>query len=209
MSDTQQTQDVPKGYVLRADGAMIKESQVSKIDLARTALVHQLAEQAKKVSADMVAFKLMSMHSIDEFVNGSLTKYGVKATRGTKGNITLIAFDGQYKIEVQVADNITFDERLQAAKLLIDECVRELMKGANKELQKLITHAFESDKDGKISTSRVLGLRRIKIDHPKWVQAMDALTDSVTVVDSKRYIRIYERAESGAYLPIPLDIAGV
>jgi ERCC4-related helicase len=204
-----QTTDVPKGYIKRADGALIKVDHVAAIDHARSALVHELAEEAKKVSADMVAYKLMAMSRVDTFIAGSLSKYGVKATRGTKGNVTLIAFDGQYKVEVQVADNIMFDERLSAAKELVDECVRDLMKGANKELQKLITHAFESDKDGKISTTRVLSLRRLKIDHPKWSQAMDALTDSVTVVDSKRYIRIYERAENGAYLPIPLDIAGV
>lgn len=201
--------DIPNGYMQRADGALIKTDQVAQIDIDRSALVVGLCQRAKKVSADMLAYKLSAMTSVDEFVAGSMHRYGVKATRGTKGNMTLLTFDGKYKVEMQVADNIMFDERLAAAKALVDECVRDLMRGANKELQKLITHAFESDKDGKISTTRVLGLRRIKIDHPKWAQAMDALTDSVTVVDSKRYIRLYERAESGAYLPIPLDIAGV
>lgn len=201
--------EVPKGYMQRADGALIKTDQVAQIDIDRSSLVVGLCERAKQVSADMLAYKLSAMTCVDEFVAGSMQRYGVKATRGTKGNMTLMTFDGRYKVEVQVADNITFDERLHAAKELIDECVRDLMKGANKELQKLIMHAFESDKDGKISTTRVLGLRRIKIDHPKWAQAMDALTDSVTVVDSKRYIRAYERTDSGAYVPIALDIAGV
>ena len=61
-----------------------------------------------------------------------------------------------------------------------------------------------------MSTSRILGLRAIKVeDDERWDQAMKALTDSMQVVYSKSFIRVYEKDEYGEFQPIPLDIAKV
>ena len=69
---------------------------------------------------------------------------------------------------------------------------------------------FQTDKEGKINTGRVLGLRRLEIRDPKWQSAMDAIADSMQTVGSKPYVRFYKRSEAtGEYLPIILDVAGV
>jgi len=59
------------------------------------------------------------MDDVGAFIQLSAEKYEVKVG-GNKGNVSLLSFDGRYKIVRQVAENITFDERLQAAKALID-----------------------------------------------------------------------------------------
>ena len=38
-------------------------------------------------------------------------------------------------------------------------------------------------------------------------KAMDAISDSIQVVGSKNYLRVYQRAEGGEYKPISLDVA--
>lgn len=73
----------------------------------------------------------------------------------------------------------------------------------------LINDAFSVDKEGKISTGKVLGLRRMDIKDPQWLKAMDAISDSIIVVDSKAYVRIYERDDNGKYQPISLDFSNV
>jgi hypothetical protein len=74
----------------------------------------------------------------------------------------------------------------------------------------LINDAFNVDKEGKISTGRILSLRRLEIKDEKWQQAMNALSESVRVQCSKSYIRVYERiGDTDQYQPIPLDMAGV
>ena len=123
--------------------------------------------------------------------------------------MTLFSYDGRYKIVRQMAETITFGEQLQAAKSLIDECLRDWTSGARTELQALIDQAFQVDKQGNISTTRILGLRGIKITEERWVQAMQAITDSIRVTDTKAYVRIYQRREDGGYTPIPLDMAAV
>ena len=109
----------------------------------------------------------------------------------------------------QIQDSIRFDERLQAAKILIDECIQSWSADSNDYLKVLVNDAFQVDKEGKISTGRVLGLRRHSIDDPKWKEAMEAIADSIRVVDSKSYVRFYERDEDGKYQAISLDFANV
>ena len=66
------------------------------------------------------------------------------------------------------------------------------------------------NKEGKINTARVLGLKRLNINDEKWLRAMQAIADSVQVAGSKPYIRIYERiGDTDQYQPISLDVAGV
>lgn len=206
---TDNTQTVPAGYWKDANGSLVPVSKIKDIDKARTKCVTELAEAAKKASAQLVAFKLASMQAVQEFVNTSLAEYGV-AHGGKKGNINLVSFDGKYKIVRAMQDSIVFDERLQAAKALIDECVKAWSKGSNDNIKVLVNDAFQVDKKGSVNTGRILNLRTLKIDDEKWQRAMAAIGDSMKVASSKPYIRFYELDEhSGEYVAIPLDVAAL
>ncbi|KOP31795.1 sulfate transporter, partial [Xenorhabdus sp. GDc328] len=116
----------------------------------------------------------------------------------------------RFKIQRAMQDRIAFDERLQAAKALIDECLADWTVDARPEIQTLINQAFITDKEGDINTGRVLALRRLGIDDERWVQAMVAIGEALQVVGSKSYLRVYERiGDTDRYQPIALDIAGV
>ena len=124
--------------------------------------------------------------------------------------VSLVSYDGRYKVQRAIQESINFDERLQAAKALRDDCLRDWTADARSELAALINDAFRVDSAGNIRTAMVLGLRRIQIQDERWMQAMDAISDSVQVVGSKAYVRIYERVgNSDQYRPISLDLAAV
>lgn len=201
-------QEVPKGYWKTADGSLMPEALVKPVDKDRHQVVTGLCEQAKQVSADLLAYKLSAMQAVQEFVDRSLAEYDVKYGR-VKGNVTLVSYDGGYKIVRQMQETIVFDERLQAAKQLIDECVHRWAKGSNANIKALVQGAFQVDKAGLISTGRVLGLRSLEIDDEQWQAAMSAIQDSMQVASTKPYIRFYERNEAGEYVAISLDVAGV
>jgi hypothetical protein len=151
----------------------------------------------------------VDLGEVAEFVLDSAADYDVKVG-GTKGNVTIISFCGRFKVLRQVQESIAFDERLQVAKTIIDECVHAWAKGANKNIQALVNPAFQVDSAGKVSTGRVLGLRQLAIDDDRWRQAMEAIADSMRTVASKSYIRFYERDDNtGEYVPIPLDLAAL
>lgn len=202
-------QSIPHGYWRDAHDALIPVSKIKAIDKDRHQVVSQLCDQAKDESARLMAFKTCAMQAVNEFIARSLAEYDV-AHGGKKGNVTLLSFDGRYKIIRQMQESIVFDERLQAAKALIDECIQSWSKGSNVNIKLLVNDAFQVDQQGNISTGRVLGLRRHDIDDPKWLAAMKAISDSMKVASTKPYIRFYERDDtSGKYDPINLDVAAI
>lgn len=202
------TNTIPEGYRQDRAGRLVPESQIKPIDQARDALVLELVDKAVALSKQLEAFKRESFNDINAFVDLSAEQYRVRLG-GQKGNVQLLSYDGRYKVQRAVQEAIAFDERLQAAKALIDECLTEWTKGARDELRALVNDAFRVDQAGNIRTGQVLGLRRLNIEDERWQRAMSAISDAVQVVGSKSYVRVYERDAYGQYQPIPLDLASV
>ena len=199
----------PAGLRLNSVGHYVPETMIPEIDLLRDSLVVEKMQAAQKLSAALREFKTSLFADLYAFVELSAEKYGAKIG-GKKGNITLTSYDGRFKIQLAVADRLTFDERLQAARALINECAQEWADGSRDEVKALIEGVFDTDKEGRISASKVLSLRRYKIEEPKWLEAMQAIADSLTVVGSKEYVRFYERVgQSDQYRAIVLDLAAV
>ena len=199
----------PTGYWQDANGNLIPETKVKDIDKLRHQVVTDLCTMAEKSRDGLAAFKGHAMQEVAALVSTSMEQYGVKAG-GEKGNVTLVSFDGRYKLVRQMQDKLVFGEQLMAAKALIDECVHEWAQGANDNIKALVNHAFQTDKEGKINTGRVLGLRRLEIRDAKWQSAMQAIADSIQTASTKPYVRFYKRNDiTGDYLPISLDVAAV
>ncbi len=200
---------IPVGFRQDGQGRLIPESMIKPIDIERDHLVNQLVDRASALSGKLTEFKAAAFGDIKAFIELSFEQYGAKVG-GKKGNVTLISFDGRYKIQLAVQESIALDERLQAARSLIDECLREWTQGARPEVVTLVNDAFRADTKGEIRTARVLALRRLEIADERWQRAMTAIGEACQVVGSKSYIRIYERVgDTDQYQPISLDIAGV
>lgn len=198
-----------KEYWRDAKGNLTPAELVKEIDKARDALVHEWVERGRDLSKAISHFKEGIFGDVQAFIELSAEKYGAKVG-GNKGNVTLFSYDGKYKIQRAINESLQFDERIQAAKVLIDECLNEWSEGSRPELKALIERAFNVDKEGNLNTSRILGLRRVEIQDNRWQNAMQAISESVQVVSSKAYVRLYERVgETDQYVTIALDVAGV
>lgn len=203
------TPAIPPGYWQDASGNLVPDSKVKDVDKVRHELVVNMCQKALALRTLLAEFKLASMADVAAFVSMSMETYGVKSG-GNKGNVTLTSYDGKYKLVRQMSDRIVFGPELMAAKALIDECVHEWAQEANDNIKALVNHAFQTDKEGKINTGRVLGLRRLEITDEKWKKAMQAIADSMQTASTTPYIRFYVRNDTTQnYVAIPLDIAGV
>lgn len=198
---------VPNGYTLLGNGTMVPTSSILEVDKERSLVVEKLCLAAQKQSRDLTMFKAESMTTVQEFVRASLETYGV-AHGGKKGNITLNTLDGKYRVVRSIQESIVFDERVQAAKALIDECIQLWSKGSNDHIKALVMKAFNVDKANKINTNEVLSLRTLDIKDDKWKLAMEAISASIQVTSTKPFIRFYQRDDvSGEYKAISLDLA--
>jgi hypothetical protein len=201
MTDTQ--------YKRNALGHLVPVEQIKEIDLLRDELVDKIIQDAREMQAALKAFKTRTLSEIESFIDLSASEYNTKLG-GKKGNLSLTSYDGKFRVMIRNQDTQAFDERLQIAKQLIDELIHEWTQGSRGEVRALIEHAFQVDKEGNINKGRVLGLFKLKIDDPKWLEAMDAIRDSMQIAHSKDYLVIQERVGSeDKYQRIPLDIAGL
>lgn len=201
-------QTIPTGYKQDHQGRLIAEDQIKPIDQARDDLVREIVHKARVVHAELATFKQRTFDDIAAFVELSAEQYRVRLG-GNKGNVQLMSFDGRYKVLRAIQESITFDERLKAAKALIDECLTEWTEHARSEVRTLVNDAFRVDQAGNIRTAQVLGLRRLAIEDERWQRAMTAIGEAIQVVGSKSYVRVYERDDNGQYHAISLDLAGV
>ena len=128
--------EIPEGYKADALGRLVPMDTIKEIDLARDELVLEIVEKTEKhvkVTADI---KSSVLDDIQAFVELSAEKYDV-LMGGTKGNVTLTSFDGRYKVQRSISEHLVFDERLQVAKHLIDECIKEWTPGSRSEIKAL------------------------------------------------------------------------
>ena len=199
---------MPAGYRKNAMGHLVPEDQIKTVDKLRDDVVQEIITAARELRVTMASFKAESMSAVRDFVDLSAAEYDIKYG-GTKGNVTLTSFDGQYRVVRAVGEHRVFDERVQAAKTLIDECIQSWSDGADKRLMAMVDHAFRVNKQGSIDVNQVMSLRQLDIDDPKWKQAMDAIADAIQVTGTSQYLRIYERQQDGKYKQIPLDISAM
>jgi hypothetical protein len=196
-------------YMTNAAGHLVPTDKVREEDRLEDDLVRDLFEIATEIQKTLEGFKATAFQEVGAFVDLLSEKYGV-AKGGKKGNITLTSFDGLTRIQIAVQDYIQFGAQLQIAKSLVDECINEWSDGANSNLKAIVDQAFRVDKNARVNTQAILGLRRLNITDEKWVRAMDAITESIRVMASKQYIRFYYRPSPAAeFEAVTLDIAKV
>ncbi|PTT55065.1 MULTISPECIES: DUF3164 family protein [Aeromonas] len=191
-----------------AQGHWVPENLIAPTDKLRDEVVLAIIAAAREQRSQLAAFKIGAMQQIADFVDLSAEQYGV-AWGGTKGNVTLLSFDGRYKLIRAVGEHRKFDERIQAAKALIDQCIERWSDGASSEIRALVDHAFRVSKSGHIDVNQVLSLRQLNIDDPDWLLAMQAAVDAIQVTGTSQYLRLYERDAQGRYIQMSLDLAKV
>jgi Protein of unknown function (DUF3164). len=201
--------EAPAGYWIDAKGVLTPEHLIKPIDKARDQLVGEIVEKAIALNKALAEFKLSGFGDIAAFVDLSANEYGV-SVGGKKGNVTLYTYDSRYKVQRAMSDRMSFDERIQAAKELIDACLSDWTEDARPEIRALINDAFRVDKTGLIRVAEVLKLRKLDINDERWQKAMLIIGEALQLVGTSSYIRVYERiGDSAQYRPIALDIAGV
>lgn len=195
-------------YMADSRGNLVMVEKIKDVDLLRDEVVDEVYAASKEVNNLIGRLKKFMNESIDTFLQISAEQYEV-SHGGKKGNVTLTSFDGSKKVQVAISDVISFDERLQTAKELIDRCLTRWSNGANSNLKAVVNNAFRVDKQGKVDSKRILELRRLNISDEDWDKAMEAINDSIQVMTSKRYIRVYERVDEEKYVQITLDFSAM
>lgn len=195
-------------HMIDSQGRAVPVERVRAWEKLMDQTVRVIVGHGRELSAQVARFK---GHTFDDIVACQellAENYNVKRG-GARGNVTLTSFDGLMRVHVKHADNIVFGPELQVAKHLVDEYIAEFSDGLPSEIEVLLTHAFQTDKEGVVNRAALYSLRRLDMgDHPKWRAAMEAIADSMRVIGARTYIVIETRETLDApWRAIPINLA--
>ncbi len=200
---------IPEGYRKNSQGHLVPVDMIKPVDALRDDLVMRLVGQAQTLNDGLVKFKDTSFQEVEAFIQQSATEYNANIG-GKKGNATLYSFDGRFKVERQVQDRKAVDERIMAAKVLMDECAAEWSENAGPEAKALINFAFQTNSNGDLVLSRLRDLKKLEFTDERWIEAMKAIDDSLHAISTKSYIRVYQRVgDSDKFEAINLNISSI
>ncbi|MCA0419603.1 MAG: DUF3164 family protein, partial [Proteobacteria bacterium] len=169
-------------------------------------MVRKVMRFATDLSAQIARFKGHTFEDLAAFQSLLEQQYGAKAG-GPKGNVTFSTFDDSMRVEVKIADQIAFGPELQAAKRLVDECLKEWGADSHEALRSLVNRVFSVEKEGQINRGELFSLLAMEIADERWQSAMEAIRDSIRVIGTKAYLRFRVRDEHGALSTVTIDLA--
>lgn len=197
MADEATPPAVPAGYMQDAAGRLVPLANIRPEDLLEDELVRRFFERGLEVREALRKLRADAFEEVAILQALLAEKHGAKVG-GPKGNLTLSSYDGSRRLQVAVGDNITFGPELATAKQLIDECLDQWTVGGDPNIRAIITDAFDVRKQGKVQVGQILRLKRLHIDHPTWLRAMEALSAAIRVDCTTAYVRLYERKRPDA-----------
>lgn len=202
-------------YWRNTDGALIPLDRVTELERLENDMVRALAQAAKVESARTLEFRTHAFGEAGAFMQLAAEKHDVKLG-GKKGNVTFFSYDGSFKVEIAQADKIAFDHRLQLAQAKFLECVTEWVGSAGSDtkpgllnLITIVNETFEVEDGGAISPTKIARLRKYEFKDERWTEALNLVSESMRVIGKRSYIRFYERAQDGEYLPIVMNFSAL
>jgi hypothetical protein len=171
---------------------------------------HKVAEKTIKKALEAEAYLIKLKKEIFKLIGDFLEKMANEYKEDWKGNATLYSFDKSTKIEINIAERIDFDPRLNIAKAKIDKYLKDLTGEAPQQLRTLVMDAFQVDKKGKIDAKRIIALKRHKFPDQAWIDAMNIIHEAITIVSTRKYINFYLRENPTAeYRSICLNFSNI
>jgi len=189
-------------------GRAVPAAYVPKIDKERDKVVEKIFREAERLQKRMQDFKEQLFKDVEKYLELLEKEVGAKGT-DWKGNLTLTNFSGNRQIEIAINEMIGFDERLNIAKSKIDNCLKRWSGEANRNIQAIINEAFNVDKKGRINTTMVLKLTKLKIRDAEWNEAMKLIKDSIQINGSRRYVNIRRRTDNGMWQTLNLNFSSI
>lgn len=184
------------GNWIDARGKAVPVEYVPELDRDRDAMVERIFKKARKLEETIAQFRIETLCELDTYLD-KLAKAN-KVRENWKGNITLDTFDGTLRVMRNMDDLIGFSESLQIVKTQIDDWLRDRLNGVDDALAKVVSQAFNVDKQGRVNSALIMRLLHLEIKDPKWQKAMSILKDSIVVKASRQYVSFQAKETTDA-----------
>lgn len=200
---------VKKEYWENSSGKLVPIESIEPEDQARDAFVTQIISDAIAFQAETARVKADFANRIEAFLNGKAMKVTKKPW---EGNATITDFSGLNRIIRKIGKFMVFDENLNLAKQIIDECVIQWGANSNSNLVAMVNMAFNVNNAGAVDREAILSLKKLPVDgptKPRWQEAMDLITKSQQTQATKEYFFFQTREPKEEWVTIVMDFSSI
>jgi Protein of unknown function (DUF3164) len=190
-----------KQFITDPEGRDWPTEYVDPYIVKRDSVINELFAEAQKHRMVLKDFKQRVKERIKKYLNEIAAQHGEKF----KGNTTLYNFAQNTAIEININEVIKLDERLKIAEEKIRKCFALWSAESRKEMSIIINDNFAPDKNGNVNVARILSLRKYKFPEPLWLEAMDLISESITVSSTKEYQNFKRKDSEGKWHTLSLN----
>lgn len=195
--------------LINAHGQPVPLSMIPVLMQLKDETVRSIVMRAEETQELLATFKVEAQTLIQDYLDLASQEYGANPT-GVKGNLSLLSYDGTLKVVININERIHFEgEKLNAARSLFMECFREWTHTSRPELKAMIEDALNMDKQGRVNRWQILRILRLKSEDERFCRAQKALQDSMAALDSKPYVRIYQKDARGNWQHLSLNFSSL
>jgi hypothetical protein len=190
-------------------GMAIPRSRVTALEKMKESTLAKIVKEAQALEGKLTQFKALMKEGVGTLYDESMKENNVKTD--AKGNFTIFSFDRSIKIEVSIADRITFDDlTIKAAQEKLNEFLKETVESKYDFVKDLVTEAFSTSR-GSLDAKKVTGLLKyaVRINHPLFQEACTLIQKAIVRPDSKTYYRVFVKDEEGKYKNIELNFSNI
>jgi len=192
-------------FLTNGQGKKIPIAAILPVDVEREMMIQQLFEIALSLQ-EVIAAKKQEMYKL---INGFLGNgVGREVDAQAIENITFTSYDGSKQVHLRRTERIDYNEHLNQAFKLLNECLVEWTGGGNHELQALVQQVISAGKKGKIDHAMLLRLQRVNSKHPKFLEAQKLIKLSIVTNMAKQYLSFRQRqGEESKWQTISLNFS--
>lgn len=193
-------------------GIAIPANRISKAEKIKERAAATLLKEAQHANAILTSLKHRFKELSQQAYEAAISE--LEGVEAGKGNFTWYNFDRSVKIEVNINEQIAFDDILiQAAKQKLDEFISEHTGSVDEMIRGIILHAFETSK-GRLDTKRIMSLiaHSTRVDekkYPAFHEAIRLVQKAIHKPSSRTYYRISLRDSNGDYQAIELNFSAI
>jgi len=190
-----------KGCWINGEGDAIPPKLIRPEDKKRETLLQRSGNRMIALQDTIVKVKA----AVEKIVDAYIETLALPAD--WKGNMEIISYDGKVKLQVKSNPVLEFSESIHTAKARLDLLLEKWAAGSRDEIKLLVQRAFVTNRKGQMDKRAILGLRTLNIKDPEWQAIMELISDSVKVINRKRYIMLLVRNEKDEWENINLNWA--
>ncbi len=195
-----------KKYWQNAEGELIPERRIFLHEKRADRMVNKVMKKVARLQKHIIAEKLKISEIVEQYLKQVATENG---SDSIDGNTTIFDFAKENQIEQRLSKHFVTDERLNIAKKKINDLILKWSDGADDKIITLVNKAFKTDKHGNVNVKQILSLREINIKDKEWKEAMELITNCISVDYTKTYLNFRTRDESGKLVAIPLNFSAM